>query len=956
MTQNHSNSSFDDERLRRTIWTLLIVVFVGLIVVRGTYLWHRHHEVLLETQRHAENLVHILSENLTQRIATVDAALSQLRLHSERIGGPNAQPPFWDPVLQAAFSGLSGVGSLSILNDDGIISHSTIYDIVGQSRADLFLFQYIKSNQPGGLIADTPFRSPIGRGIVLPIGRMLAGPGGEFQGIVVAALEPEQLRGFFRSVDIGTRGRVMMLHPEGAVLFQEPASASTDAKMLDHPLLALAQNDADRGFIQGPLDPDGPSYFTAVQMLWNPRLLLAVSLDEDSALAAWRRELLLSIAVIAAMGFVLLTAGYLINREIQARAAADKALKANQARFDEIMYNAPMLVSVKDPKGRVKFINRELEKLFDTTANDALGKTLHDIVSIGTGPADLIANLDRQVVETKTPVQREMTYATKDGMRTALFVKFPMFDSHGDVEAVVSFSTDLTEQKRAANWFKTIMDHAPASVVLKDLDGRYLFANRALEQWLGVKSSELIGKTSADFFPTEYAAAHDAFDREVMETQMPLQREFLAPFSSGQRTVLFLKFPIFDANGQLEGVGSIGTDISDQKQAEAHLAQAQRMEAVGQLTGGIAHDFNNLLTVIIGNSELLTSELRRNERLYPLAEVTLDAAERGAALTQRLLAFGRRQMLEPKATDIKLLIEDMEPLIARATSVSTRIDVRSGDDLWPAMVDPVQLETAILNLVVNSRDAMPNGGRISIEVSNAEIDEDYRILNPDAKPGDYVMIAVSDTGTGMPPEVVARVFEPFFTTKEVGKGTGLGLPTIYGFVKQSGGHVKIYSEVGHGTVVRLYLPRALSPSLVPNLRADSMTYLPGGRERILLVEDDAIVRTHTEFQLRELGYHVTTASGPDDAIKIARLTGRPDLLLTDVVMPGTMNGRNLALRMREIWPDLPVICTSGYTDGLITDLVDGMSEGMHFLAKPFRRRDLAFKIREAIETPVRTDA
>jgi CheY-like chemotaxis protein len=274
------------------------------------------------------------------------------------------------------------------------------------------------------------------------------------------------------------------------------------------------------------------------------------------------------------------------------------------------------------------------------------------------------------------------------------------------------------------------------------------------------------------------------------------------------------------------------------------------------------------------------------------------------------------------------------------------------------MVDPTQLETAILNLVVNSRDAMPSGGRITIETSNVEVDEEYRVLNPDAKAGDYVMIAVSDNGSGMPPEVVARVFEPFFTTKEVGKGTGLGLPTIYGFIKQSGGHVNIYSEVGHGTVVRLYIPRAAAPSLAPSLPTDNVASLPHGKERILFVEDDAIVRTHTEFQLWELGYQVTTAANPNDAIKLAKLTGRPDLLITDLVMPGTMNGRELAERLRETWPDLPVICVSGYTDGLMADFTEGMSDGMHFLAKPFRRRELAVKIREALETPVpvRTDA
>jgi CheY-like chemotaxis protein len=274
------------------------------------------------------------------------------------------------------------------------------------------------------------------------------------------------------------------------------------------------------------------------------------------------------------------------------------------------------------------------------------------------------------------------------------------------------------------------------------------------------------------------------------------------------------------------------------------------------------------------------------------------------------------------------------------------------------MVDPAQLETAIINLIVNSRDAMPEGGRIIVDLKNVEIDDSYVEINRDAKVGDYVMIAVSDTGSGMSPEIVARVFEPFFTTKEAGKGTGLGLPTIYGFMRQTGGHIKIYSEVGHGTVVRLYIPRADGPSIVPESRASTAEGLPRGTETILLVEDDRIVRDHTEAQLVGLGYRVTTASSADEALRLARLIGRPDLLVTDVMLAGGMNGRQLAQKMRARWPDLRVLCVSGYTDGVLPEMVDGLSDGMYFLAKPFRRSDLAYKLREAVqgmEPRVQTD-
>ena len=560
------------------------------------------------------------------------------------------------------------------------------------------------------------------------------------------------------------------------------------------------------------MTPNGRPYISAFRSLSKPYLFLAVSLNEDDVLADWYDELWRTAIAIGLIGLLLVVAGFLINREIRARGVADAALRANRARLNEIMDRAPILVSVKDVNGRLQFINRELEKLLRVSRSEAEGKRLEDLAP--TDAAGVVSALDQEVIDTKSTLQREITYSTQDGKRTAMFVKFPLLDQAGNVESVVSFSMDLTNQRRGESWFKAIMDHAPSAVVLKDVNGRFLFANQALERWLGKSAPDMVGSITKDLFSAEYAQQHDDFDREVLEAKEPRQREFLAPLAIGNRNVLFTKFPIFDLEGNLEGIGSIGTDITERKHAEVQLAQTQRMEAVGKLTGGIAHDFNNLLTVIIGNAEILAEELQNNERLQPLAQVTLDAAERSATLTQRLLAFGRRQLLEPRATDTNQLLGDMADLIERAAGRG-KIVYQLADDLWPAMVDPGQLETAVLNLVVNSRDAMPAGGSITIETANAELDDFYAQMNPDAKPGEYVMVAVSDAGTGMPPEVVARVFEPFFTTKEVGKGTGLGLPTIYGFIKQSGGHVKIYSEEGHGTVVRLYVPRADAPSIVP---------------------------------------------------------------------------------------------------------------------------------------------
>ena len=821
-------SALSADRLRRSVVVFIIGIFVLVVGLRSANMHWRHENIIQENERRAASLALVLSEHLEQTIATVDAALSQLVLHSERAGGPNASAQVWRPVIDAAYSGLAGVGSITLLNDTGFITHSTLQSIVGQSRGSQFIYRYLSAVPTNELITDTPYRSTLDGRMLIPLGRRLATPGGHFDGLAVATLEPEQLRNIYRSVDVGANGMISVLHPTGIVLFREPSNGNpADEKARESPLFAASRAELGKGTLRAALTPGGRPYISAFRSLSKPYLILAVSLSEDEALAEWYDEVWRTAVAIGLIGLLLVVAGFLINREVRARGAADAALRANRARLNEIMDRAPILVSVKDVNGRLQFINRELEKLLRVSRSEAEGKRLEDLAP--TVAAGVVSALDQEVIDTKNTLQREITYATPEGKRTAMFVKFPLLDQAGNVESVVSFSMDLTNQRRGESWFKAIMDHAPSSVVLKDVNGRFLFANQALVRWLGRSAPDMIGSTTKDLFSPEYAQQHEEFDREVLEAKEPRQRELLAPLPVGTRNVLFTKFPIFDLEGNLEGIGSIGTDITERKHAEVQLAQTQRMEAVGKLTGGIAHDFNNLLTVIIGNAEILADELQNNERLQPLAQVTLDAAERSATLTQRLLAFGRRQLLEPRATDTNRLLGDMADLIERAAGRG-KIVYQLAEDLWPAMVDPGQLETAVLNLVVNSRDAIPAGGSITIETANAELDDFYAQMNPDAKPGEYVMVAVSDAGTGMPPEVVARVFEPFFTTKEIGKGTGLGLPTIYGFIRQSGGHVKIYSEEGHGTVVRMYVPRADAPSIVPSLTAASAEQLPCGRE------------------------------------------------------------------------------------------------------------------------------
>lgn len=392
------------------------------------------------------------------------------------------------------------------------------------------------------------------------------------------------------------------------------------------------------------------------------------------------------------------------------------------------------------------------------------------------------------------------------------------------------------------------------------------------------------------------------------------------------------------------------TDITERARAEARLRAAQRMQAMGQLTGGIAHDFNNLLAVVMGNLELATADLGAGHAVLRRLDRAMWGAKRGATLTHQLLAFARKQPLALKPTNLSAMLPDMAGLLRRTLGARIELRVVDAAGLWPAMADAAQVESAVLNLALNARDAMPDGGRLTIEVANKVMDETYAHAHAEVKPGDYVMLAASDTGTGMAPEIVARVFEPFFTTKEEGKGTGLGLAMIFGFAKQSGGHVNIYSEPGEGTTVRLYLPRAMGP-LPAGQRLGRSASLPHGSATVLVVEDEAGVREVTVAILRGLGYRVLEAADGEEALRVFADSGAAvDLAVVDVVLPGKLNGNEVARRLSEARPALRTLFMSGYTENAIVHH-GRLNEGVHLIAKPFQREQLARKVADVLGFP-----
>jgi nitrogen-specific signal transduction histidine kinase len=390
------------------------------------------------------------------------------------------------------------------------------------------------------------------------------------------------------------------------------------------------------------------------------------------------------------------------------------------------------------------------------------------------------------------------------------------------------------------------------------------------------------------------------------------------------------------------------TDVTESKRLELQLRHSQKLDAVGQLTGGVAHDFNNMLTVITGTIDILADAVADKPDIHAIAKLISEAADRGAELTSQLLAFARKQPLQPRKTSVNDVVTEAAKLLRPTLGEHIQVDWKLDATAWPALVDPAQLSTAIVNLAVNARDAMEGGGRLTLETANVFLDQDYADAHSEVTAGPYVMFAVSDSGPGIPPEIRDKIFEPFFTTKEVGKGTGLGLSMVYGFVKQSGGHIKLYSEQGQGTTFKIYLPRADQEAASSGEEAAS-AQIDGGSETILLVEDDQTVRRSVDTQLRSLGYKTMLASNAAEALALVDRGETFDLLFTDLIMPGSMNGRQLAEELRRRRGPINILFTSGYTEDSVVRR--GLLEpGLLLLTKPYRKADLARFVRSALKS------
>lgn len=481
-----------------------------------------------------------------------------------------------------------------------------------------------------------------------------------------------------------------------------------------------------------------------------------------------------------------------------------------------------------------------------------------------------------------------------------------------------------------------------------DADLKLSYLSERYEEITGLKIADRLGRYRFGMIDHEAdPAAWDAH-RADMEARRPFKDFTFAHRVAPDRVVMtrVSGTPVFRDDGSFAGYRGSASDVTAQYELQNQVNRAQKMQAIGQLTGGIAHDFNNLLTVLLGNLELCRERVGRDPVATRFLDAMMRAVSAGSALTHRLLAFARQQPLTARPTDIPEQIGHLEDLLRRTLGAAVELQAACQDGTWPALVDGQMLDHAIVNLALNARDAMPDGGKLTIECDNASLDETYPGVREGLAPGDYVRIAVSDTGSGMPPEIVDRVFEPFFTTKDAGSGSGLGLSMVYGFVKQSGGHVGVYSEVGHGTTISLYLPRA--PGEVVQEPEHDQTPPPGGSERILLVEDDPAVRQIPVQILTAAGYTILESGNGADALSLLADQGPVDLLFVDVVLPGTMNGAETATQAEILQPGLKILFTTGYSRNA-TFHGERLEPGVNLIAKPYRKADLLRSVRQALD-------
>jgi PAS domain S-box-containing protein len=955
-------SSSDGSNLGRfRVFPLLIAFVVVTGSVVAALLLYLRAESIASAEKVLTAFAQLTEEQTTRTLQSVDQTLE---IAEARIAAADRAGSASQASIQAVFAAILAdhpfLAGMWVLDGQGRSIYNSAAGLVGSdfSTRDYFLYQ--KEHRGPDFHLGVPVVSQKNGGWIIPASRAWRRPDGEIDRIVVAALDPLYFDHVWTVNELTEERATALWRNDGAALIRSPFDAHTiGASLSDGPVMTHINSGIGMGTLQTVSLIDGQDRLVAYRRLATyPTLGLSVTQSMNRVLAGWLRIAWIMISGWAIAMLALAGLAFSLARQWGRRHAMEHSYRTL---FDASPF--PMLVA--DPEtSRFWAVNQASVEQYGWSREELLEMTIYDL-HLPEDSARATSLRERQYVPGDTRLVQGLRDRTKDGRVIDVEASVRLIDFEGRV-ALLAVVQNVTARKAAEkrlaqveSLYQMLFKASPHPMAA--LDGetwRFLaVSDSALEQY-GWSREELLGMSPDDLYSPEDRRKIIAWRQGLhLNTSNSIggirHRRKDGTFFDVE--LIMRAITIDGRPGFLAAIEDVTARLAGERArliAEDQQRQGQKMETVGQLTGGIAHDFNNILMVILANTdELLEDGSLSAETKDRLGHIDT-AVQRASTLTRQLLAFSRKQPLKPQQTDLNDLVTETGTLLQRALGAQIEIESILSDDLCVANIDRSQMQTALVNLSLNARDAMPRGGKLLIETYTAIVDESYVALHPDAVEGTYAVIAVTDTGDGIAPKTLAKVFEPFFTTKEVGKGTGLGLSMVYGFIKQSNGHVRIYSEVDHGTSVKLYLPcsgktaeMALSRDNAPISR---------GSERVLVVEDEAQVRASVLQQLRSLGYTASDAADGSAGLAACEAAPQPyDLLLTDVVMPGLLNGKALANEVARRWPQTKIVFMSGFTE-ISSMRHNRLEEGSVLLSKPFRKRDLARVVRLALDgTPAR---
>ncbi|WP_051609173.1 ATP-binding protein [Fodinicurvata fenggangensis] len=997
--------------MKRAIILANILVALILSALLALQAIEEHDGIIEVAFRDAENLSDALAEQTSQTLNGIDLALTTI---DAAISGAWRDGEDWPENLHELLVNRQQASSVSlayfVLDGEGrAVGSSRSPDPGAADLSEYPVFKHHHDNPGSGLFIAPPRKGEVGHAAnqwLTNVSRPIRTSDGSLAGVVAAAVSLDYLLGFYNALRIGDEGVVGLMNAHGRIILRSPFDEETvGTDLSESDLYREVLSKAESGRFERLWPGEDILRYTAFrQVIHEPtgeeRALVYVGLGRDEVLAPWYDHMVFTgLLALLGMGlFIAVSALFWRNLVRRQQWEADRSerlrvLAQESAALGQYGDVKGLLQHVTDVASRLTSAHQALASLTrDTTyAQAEMAVTLsdkyaawrdYDEPSDGSGIYHLVCENNQAMMLTQKELEAHPDWKgfgySKDKhppMRGWLAVPILAQDGsnlgliHLSDKATGEFTEDdlnemkqlasitgaalenllslqardeaLAEANTAREEVETIFNSISDAVQAFDHDWRFVYLNRQCEILLGQSQDYYQGKVLWEEFPDVIGTDLDHEYHRAVEEQTAVSFNFYYPAMGSWFAIR--------AYPHAKGLTTYLRDITQQVETEERLRQAQKMDAIGQLTGGIAHDFNNLLTVILGNSDVLVEELSDADEGPRLrAETILKAGERASELTHRLLAFARRQPLDPRPTDLNQLVTGMGEMLRRTLGEEIDIELVRGSGLWKAVVDPNELENAVLNLAINARDAMPEGGRLTIETANIAVDDSYAADN-ELQPGQYVMLAVSDTGRGMSLDVQQKAFEPFFTTKQKGKGSGLGLSMVYGFARQTGGQVRIYSEPDAGSAIRLYIPRAEEDTDVREAPAASSP-LQSGTEHILVVEDDELVRRHTVTSLLNLGYDVTECANGAAALTYFDAGERFDLLLTDVMLPGGMTGKQVADEAVKRAPGLKVLFMSGYTENAIVHH-GRLDPGVQLLSKPFRMADLARKVRGVLDKP-----